>query len=551
MNAMSFNARLLAVFLNKKDSKSDVQSLRRHHQSLSIIYINISLFVITYGFELTLRIFGDRPSTNWLQTLTLAPIMMTSLVFLRNEKYDASAMMVVILMHLVNFFAAFFQKQFLPALFGLMIAPNSCFFISNSIKIQMVNIIITIGQFFHHIHNVQRMFQITHSPEQADQIKMLHSAIFFCMTSLCVAVFIQKSIEVRLWEMADSSNQKSEKLLGEVLQASKAKDVFVSSVSHEIRNPLNCTSGAIDYLIQTVESAEIIAVLRNAQINTKILSNIVNNILDAAKLSSDKFEIMYSFAEFKAVLTTVLTTNYETIRRKRIKVEAVIDQNLPETFRTDPSRLLQIMMNLVSNALKFTSDGDQVKITATLCSEKQDQDLFSNKNDYSSSSRVTIHTITAATTANLKANRLPTNNELFLNELSSEDHIVLERNIRTLNRPTVSSKHSNTKSGQPLLEPDLWKIEHKLLSNPQTRSEAERKYLRVEIADTGPGISRELLPNLFQMFKQSQERASDVQGGVGLGLWICKQLCCKMSGDIKIHSEVNRGTTVIFYIPVE
>jgi len=68
--------------------------------------------------------------------------------------------------------------------------------------------------------------------------------------------------------------------------------------------------------------------------------------------------------------------------------------------------------------------------------------------------------------------------------------------------------------------------------------------------DNGCGIPQNEIPKLFQMFEQSSLHSRLVSGGTGLGLWICKQLCKKMGGDIAIYSKIKCGTSFVFYLPV-
>lgn len=78
----------------------------------------------------------------------------------------------------------------------------------------------------------------------------------------------------------------------------------------------------------------------------------------------------------------------------------------------------------------------------------------------------------------------------------------------------------------------------------------ESGYLKVQISDTGCGIPEQSVPKLFEMYTQADKSISSAYGGTGLGLWICKQLCNKMGGDITVYSQVEKGTSFLFYIPV-
>ena len=79
----------------------------------------------------------------------------------------------------------------------------------------------------------------------------------------------------------------------------------------------------------------------------------------------------------------------------------------------------------------------------------------------------------------------------------------------------------------------------------------KKGFLKVEVLDNGVGINQNSISRLFGMFAQANQTVASVHGGTGLGLWICKQLCNKMGGDITIYSEMNKGTSFVFYLPVD
>jgi len=74
--------------------------------------------------------------------------------------------------------------------------------------------------------------------------------------------------------------------------------------------------------------------------------------------------------------------------------------------------------------------------------------------------------------------------------------------------------------------------------------------LKVQVSDSGCGVDAENIPKLFNMFTQAHKGVAPIYGGTGLGLWICKQLCEKMRGDIVIYSKAHKGTSFVFYLPV-
>ena len=86
--------------------------------------------------------------------------------------------------------------------------------------------------------------------------------------------------------------------------------------------------------------------------------------------------------------------------------------------------------------------------------------------------------------------------------------------------------------------------------SPRLPHENKMPYLKVQISDNGCGIPEDVIPKFFTMFTQSQRSGPTKHRSASLGLWISKQLCQKMGGDITLYSKENEGTTFVFYIPV-
>ena len=155
---------------------------------------------------------------------------------------------------------------------------------------------------------------------------------------VCFVSISKRKLELALWMTVEFKHARSEALTQEAVQAAKSKDTFISTLSHEIRNPLNLIKGSIDYMMLVVENPQHLSMIKDGKLGCEILLNLVNNVLDAAKLRSDKMEISLSETRFAQIVENVLTVNSENIKTKNIDAQAFIDQDLPHTIRTDPSR---------------------------------------------------------------------------------------------------------------------------------------------------------------------------------------------------------------------
>lgn len=147
--------------------------------------------------------------------------------------------------------------------------------------------------------------------------------------------------------------------------AAKVKSEFLSVMSHEIKTPLNAIIGLSHLLMQqsfTPEQAKNIQTLHTAAEN---LLNLINDILDYGKIESGKISLNFKPTDIRNLLTHVRNTHLFKAQEKQNNIKLLIDQDLPEWVLCDEVRLNQIMHNLVSNAVKFTSQGN-ITISATV-----------------------------------------------------------------------------------------------------------------------------------------------------------------------------------------
>ena len=144
-------------------------------------------------------------------------------------------------------------------------------------------------------------------------------------------------------------------LVDTIREASQAKDLFLANMSHEIRTPLNGIVGFTQLLKSTEltpDQEEFITVIENSSDN---LLTIVNDILDLSKIKADKIEL--ESIPFNAVekFESAVESYGARAAEKDIELGVYIDPHLPTPLIGDPTKITQIIVNLVSNAIKFTS----------------------------------------------------------------------------------------------------------------------------------------------------------------------------------------------------
>lgn len=228
--------------------------------------------------------------------------------------------------------------------------------------------------------------------------------------------------------------------------ANKAKSEFLANMSHEIRTPMNVIIGLSKTLGK--HHAENLTSRQHQGLSTIYLSGqrllaLINNILDLSKVEAGHEDVHPCPLDLKRQIETVRGMAQALIGDRSIDFVVLENSNLPTTIVSDGEKLQQVLINIVSNAVKFTECG-----------------------------RITL--------------------ELYVDQ--------------------------------------------------------DRLYYR--ISDTGIGICPEALDSIFDEFTQVDSSATKHYQGTGLGLTICRRFVELLGGEITVHSQPDRGTTIVFYVPL-
>jgi signal transduction histidine kinase len=254
----------------------------------------------------------------------------------------------------------------------------------------------------------------------------------------------------QLEEMVERRTEKLRESYSELMAVNSHKDKIIQIVSHDIRSPLSAVAEMASTLQDEDVSQDPETVVKNAGIiqrSVKTTLNMVNDILDLAKLESGKVILNYSKVNLKDFLKQAAQMQDPQIQQKNINLQ----MNPGEDCRisVDPSKMTQALGNLLSNAIKFTPSGGDVIMGYDLA-------------DY---------------------------------------------------------------DGQ--------------------------QYARIQVADTGMGMSQEQLTTLFEKFNKTQRKGTRGEKGTGLGLSIAKEIIELHHGEIHVESDEGIGTTFTVLLPLE
>ncbi len=247
-----------------------------------------------------------------------------------------------------------------------------------------------------------------------------------------------EELNIQLSETNRELNEANAKLR----ELSEMKEEFLALTTHDLRSPLTVISGVISFFTSgrlgelSPEQKNMVAMMER---NTQSLIELVNDLLDASKLESGTMRLELASINIRGVVDELRESMEPMAKEKEIRLVETLPTDLPPV-RADRAKLRRILLNLLSNALKFTQKGGSVEV----------------------------------------------------------------------------------------------------------RAAREGDRVRVAVVDTGVGIAPEDVVRLFDKYEQARNRATRGEKGTGLGLYITKQLVELHGSEIKVESELGKGSTFSF-----
>ena len=336
-----------------------------------------------------------------------------------------------------------------------------------------------------------------------------------------------------LWENISKVNKQLNDQNSKLQNHLEMKDVFIYTFSHELKNALNGLLGNLYLAYDIAKEPQLVEFLTSAKVCGEVLKNFVHNILDSGKLENGNLEVASERRDVMSFMENVWQICGRIIENKRLQGYLEIAKNVPRYLDLDEQRMIQIILNLVSNACKFTEKGHvriQVSWQRIPTSDEQSKEGRASFAENKNRSEEVVQ----------KEEEGESNFYENMKEFrDTSESCLLDREKLHLSTGRQKKFIYDSQFYQLTLSKWNWNREEVLPSNSKKETKG---ILKIQVWDTGCGMTEEDQALLFQKFSQTNKIAGQRKVGTGLGLWICRELSKRLDGDIKASSKVGVGS---------
>ncbi len=275
-----------------------------------------------------------------------------------------------------------------------------------------------------------------------------------------------------------------------------------SIIGHELRTPLSAIIGTLNLIDSTNYSIKQQDILHTLKQSSHSMLAMLNDTLDVAKIEAGKTQIVNEATDIFKLNQHIIDLMAGNARQKNIELLYLFMPECPRFIDTDAKRLQQIILNLMNNAIKFTTSGYVALVIEPVTQQQIAQ-----------------------------TDRPTSSPQLYNNDLSAVNDLFAVSKSKTLQRLNKDlAKRLSTKDNQ-------------------SDSATQHHWIRFSVIDTGIGIDEAEQHTLFSYFNQANAKISHKFGGTGLGLAISNSLAQLLGGFIQLDSDGSSGSTFVLYLP--
>ena len=201
-------------------------------------------------------------------------------------------------------------------------------------------------------------------------ISILSIALILILSLLSFSLYKNNKIRNNANRLLEEKNKELTEQKEKAEQASKARAEFLSTVSHELRTPLNAINGITYLLLQEKPKVNQLNYLKSLEFSGNYLLNFINDILEINRLESNIIQVEKIDFNLIELINNIRQSFNEFIQKNNVNFHIDIQLNGNEQLIGDPTKLSQILINLINNAIKFTKNGDVWLKIRTVYQEK-------------------------------------------------------------------------------------------------------------------------------------------------------------------------------------